>query len=133
MKTLTWDDSLSVQIEEIDQDHRRLIELFNLLNRALSEGDSRPYIEALLDELISCTIWHFKHEERLMLKHGYEEQRGHQEEHQELAESALALQQQLQQQNKTPSSRDIEFLEGWLTGHILGADMELGAYLAETM
>jgi len=26
------------------------------------------YIEALLEELVSGTVWHFRHEERLMLK-----------------------------------------------------------------
>jgi len=31
MKDLTWGDALSVQIEEIDEDHKKLVELFNIL------------------------------------------------------------------------------------------------------
>jgi hemerythrin-like metal-binding protein len=133
MKELIWDKTLSVDVPEIDEDHRRLVELFNILNRSVVEGDATNYIEAVMDELISCTVWHFKHEERLMLKYSYEGISEHKSEHEELIASAKELQQKLQQDGKTVSSEDIEFLEHWLTGHILGADMDLGSYLCEAM
>lgn len=133
MKDLIWDDSLSVQIQEIDDDHRRLVALFNILNHSIVAGDASNYIEAVMEELLTCTIWHFRHEERLMLKYGYEGLEEHKTEHEELIESARALQQKLLQEGKQVSSEDIEFLEHWLTGHILGADMDLGSYLGEVM
>jgi len=133
MKELKWDRTLSVQIPEIDEDHRRLIDLFNLLNRAVEQGDSKEYAEALMDELISCTLWHFKHEERLMLKYGYQDLAEHRTEHAALIDSAQELQQQLLHGATPPSGEDIKFLEHWLTGHILGADMVLGSYLGEVM
>ncbi len=133
MKDLIWDNSLSVQIQEIDEDHRRLVDLFNILNHSVEEGDAPDYIEAVMEELISCTVWHFRHEERLMLKYAYEDFEEHKTEHQELIESARALQQTFLQEGKPISSADIEFLEHWLTGHILGADMKLGSYLGEVM
>jgi hemerythrin-like metal-binding protein len=133
VKDLIWDDTLSVQIQEIDEDHRRLVELFNILNHSVVEGDASNYIEAVMEELICCTAWHFRHEERLMLKYGYEGFEEHKMEHQELIESVRALQQKLLQEGKSVSSEDIEFLERWLTGHILGADIDLGSYLGEVM
>ena len=133
MKELVWDRTLSVDIPEIDEDHRRLMDLFNILLRSVEEGDAANYIEAVMDELISCTVWHFRHEERLMLKYGYEGLLDHKSEHDELIGSAKALQQKLLQGGKTVSGEDIEFLEHWLTGHILGADMDLGSYLCEAM
>ncbi|MCK5649431.1 MAG: hemerythrin family protein [Gammaproteobacteria bacterium] len=133
MKDLIWDQSLSVQVQEIDDDHRKLVDLFNILNHAVAEGDAKNYIEAVLEELICCTVWHFRHEERLMLKYGYEGLVEHRTEHQELIDSAKALQQKLLRENKTISGENIEFLEYWLTGHILGADMQLGTYLGEEM
>jgi hemerythrin-like metal-binding protein len=133
VKDLIWDDTLSVQIQEIDEDHRRLVELFNILNHSVAEGDASNYIEAVMEELICCTAWHFRHEERLMLKYGYEGFEEHKMEHQELIESVRALQQKLLQEGKSVSSEDIEFLERWLTGHILGADIDLGSYLGEVM
>ena len=129
MKDLIWDNSLSVEIDEIDEDHRKLLDLFNMLNHSVMEGDATDYIEAVLEELISFTVWHFRHEERLMLKYGYEGLVEHKAEHQQLIESARAL----QQKGKEVSSEDVEFLEHWLTGHIFGADMELGSFLGEVM
>ena len=133
MKDLVWDHTLSVQIQEIDEDHRRLVDLFNILNHAVAEEEAANYIEAIVEELINCTVWHFSHEERLMLKYGFAGLGEHKSEHQELIESAKALQNRLLQEGATPSGEDIEFLEHWLTGHILGADMELGTYLGEVM
>ena len=133
MKDLIWDKALSVQIEEIDDDHRKLVNLYNILNHSVVEGDATDYIEAVMEELISCTVWHFRHEQRLMLKYGYEGFAEHKSEHQELIESARELQQKLLQDRKSLSSEDIEFLEHWLIGHVLGADMDLGSYLGEVM
>lgn len=133
MKDLVWDKTLSVEVEEIDDDHRRLVDLFNILNHAVSEGDEKRYIEAVLEELIACTVWHFRHEERLMLAHGYPGTEEHKTEHRELIDSAVALQQGFLREGKQVSSEDLEFLEHWLTGHILVADMKLGSYLVGAM
>jgi hemerythrin-like metal-binding protein len=133
MKELVWDRTLSVEVPEIDADHRRLLELFNRLGHAVDDGESQLTIDATMDELISCTVWHFAHEERLMEKHGYPELATHRAEHQELIASGKALQQRLHESGRRPSQEEIEFLEHWLTGHIYGEDMAMGAFLAETM
>jgi hemerythrin len=133
VKDLVWDHILSVGIDEIDEDHRRLVDLFNILNHSVTEGDAPDYLEAVLEELISCTVWHFSHEERLMLKYGYEGSAEHKMEHQDLIKSARELQQKILQADKLVADEDIEFLEHWLTEHILTADMKLGSYLAQVM
>ena len=133
MKELVWNNTLSVEVQEIDEDHRRLVDLFNILNRAVEEGDAADYIAAVLEELISCTVWHFRHEERLMIRYGYDGLADHRSEHEELVESVRELQQKWSQPGGAISEDDIEFLEHWLTGHILGTDMDLGAFLGEVM
>ena len=133
MKDLVWDDLLSVGVDEVDDDHRKLVDLFNMLNHAVVEGDDQDYIEAVLEELINCTVWHFSHEERLMLKYGYEGIVEHKAVHQELIKGAKELQQKILQKDSVVSSDDIEFLEHWLTEHILTSDMRMGSYLAMEM
>ena len=133
MKDLIWDSTLSVDVKEIDEDHRRLVELFNILKHSVMKGEETAYVEAVLEELICLTFWHFRHEERLMLKYGYKGIDEHKAEHKQLIESAKELQNKLLQQGKPISEKEIEFLERWLTGHILGSDMELGSYLGEIM
>jgi len=129
MKDIIWDDTLSVEIDEIDDDHRRLTDLFNLLNHSVEAGDSREYVDALLEELISCTVWHFRHEERLMLKYQYDGFEDHKTEHNELIDAVQELQQKFMSEKRVPSEQDLEFLELWLTRHILSTDMQLGRYL----
>lgn len=132
MKDLVWSDTLSVEVKEVDDDHHRLVDLFNLLNHAVIEGNDARYIGIVLEELVNCTAWHFSHEERLMLKNGYGDFESHKEEHEELLSSARELQQQ-QADGRPISDEDIEFLEHWLTAHILTTDMKMGAYLAGVM
>ena len=119
--------------DEIDEDHRKLVNIFNILNHAVAEGESQDYLAAVLEELINCTVWHFSHEERLMLKYGYEGIEEHKAEHKELIKSAKKLQQEILQADKPVADEDIEFLECWLTEHIFTFDMRLGAYLSQVM
>ena len=132
MKKIAWDESLSVEVDEIDEDHRKLVKLFNILSDSVTDGDSTDYIGATLDELISLTAWHFKHEERLMILYNYDGLAEHKSEHDELIESVKVL-QQFYKENKLLTNEDIEYLESWLTEHILGHDMKLGFYLMKVM
>jgi len=133
VKNIIWDESLSVDVDEIDEDHQKLVDLFNMLSQSVAEGDSADYIDAVLEELISCTVWHFRHEERLMLLYKYEDLAEHKAEHHDLIDSVKALQQKFHDGNKLLTNEDIEYLETWLTEHILGHDMRLGFYLLKVM
>ncbi|MBK7768928.1 MAG: hemerythrin family protein [Sulfuritalea sp.] len=133
VKDLVWGEILRVGVDEIDDDHRKLVNIFNLLNHAVMEGESPEYLAALLDELINCAAWHFSHEERLMLKHRYAGIEEHKAEHQELIVSAKKLKQEILQADKATVNQQIEFLERWLTEHIFATDMRLGSYLSQVM
>jgi hemerythrin-like metal-binding protein len=131
MKDIAWSKILSVGFEEIDEDHRKLVGIFNELNRAVTQGESPDYLAATLEELINCTVWHFSHEERLMLKHRYADSEEHKAAHHELIEAARELQGQLLTAGQGVAEEQIVFLERWLTAHILTADQRLGAFLAQ--
>jgi hemerythrin-like metal-binding protein len=133
MKDLVLDHMLTIGVDEIDDDHKKLVNLFNILNHSLTEGATTDYVESVLEELINCTVWHFSHEERLMLKYGYDRFEDHKAEHKDLIESARELQQKFIQTGKLDEREDLEFLERWLTEHILVADLRLGSYLIEVM
>lgn len=133
MKDIVWSDVLSVGVEEIDEDHRKLVSIFNTLNHAVQDREAPEYLAAILEELINCTVWHFSHEERLMLKHRYPSMEEHKAEHRELIEAAKELQQKILQSVKPISDEHIEYLERWLTEHIFSADLRLGSYLYQAM
>ncbi|MDH5446940.1 MAG: bacteriohemerythrin [Gammaproteobacteria bacterium] len=133
MKDLEWSYVLSVGNDEIDEDHHKLVKLFNMLNHAVMEGEDLNYLAAVLEELINYTAWHFSHEERLMVKYGYQGLNEHRVEHQELIKAVRELQQKVSKAGNSISEDDLVFLERWLTEHILSTDMRLGSFLAEMM
>ena len=113
MKDIVWGQILSVDVDEIDEDHRRLLDIFNILNHSFMDGESPDYLAAVLEELINCTIWHFSHEERLMLKYGYAEIEEHKAMHQELIKGARELQHKILQTDKSVSEEAVVNLERW--------------------
>ena len=133
MRDIVWDTILRVGVDEIDEDHRKLVSIFNILNHSVRTEASPDYLAATLEELINCTVWHFSHEERLMLKHRYEGMEEHRAEHKELIKSAKELQLVILQADKPVVDEHIEFLERWLTEHILTTDLRLGSYLSQVM
>lgn len=133
VKDIVWSEILRLGVDEIDEDHRKLVKLFNMLNHAVMEGESTEYLAAILEELINCTAWHFSHEERLMLKHRYAEIDEHKAEHRELIETARELGQSILQADKSGVDQHIQFLERWLTEHIFTTDMRLATYLSRVM
>ena len=132
MTGFIWNKTLNIGVPEIDEDHRKLVDLFKLLAASVVEGDEGDFVEAVMEELISFAVWHFRHEERLMLQYGYESLANHKSEHEDLIASAKTLQQELLQEGVV-LSEDIQFLEHWLTTHIGNSDMKLGVYLREVM
>lgn len=68
-----------------------------------------------------------------MLKYRYAQIEEHKAEHRDLISSARELQQKLLQSDQPMAEEHIEFLERWLTEHILTTDLRLGSYLAQVM
>lgn len=133
VKDLVWSNTLSIYVPEVDEDHRRLVDLFNLFMHAVADGKGPDYQEAVLEELIACTAWHFRHEERLMVRYAYPDLDAHRDEHQELLEGVDELRQKFVDAGRQATSEDIEFLEHWLVAHILATDMKLGDFLVGAM
>ncbi len=63
---ITWDDSLSTGLPNIDDQHKELIEHFNILLEAVEQGRGREETGKILDFLTFYAEWHFEREERCM-------------------------------------------------------------------
>lgn len=71
MAKFVWTDQLSVGIDVIDQQHRRIVEYINQLDDARTSGHSRQEVGYLINELVDYTISHFGFEESLQEEAGY--------------------------------------------------------------
>ncbi|XPV75043.1 MAG: bacteriohemerythrin [Desulfovibrio sp.] len=130
MALIEWSSQLSVGFEEMDDDHKKLVGIVNTLNDAVADGCSDEDIEDILEELLSYTNWHFRHEERLMQEFEYPEYDAHKEEHSDLVQQASELFKKFQNGDKSVPELLLPFLKEWLANHILGTDMKTGNFLA---
>lgn len=128
---VVWDDTLSVGIEEIDQQHKILVKLVNQMHNAIEQKEASSVVKPILDKLIQYTIIHFAVEESLMrIFHypGYEE---HKEHHEELTREVIDLHRKVRTGEAHINFQLMHFLQGWLTHHILQEDMEYSDFFLE--
>jgi len=81
---IKWKDEYSVNIAEIDKQHKKLFELAErVYTMANLDDDYDDYDEIMdvLKELKDYTVYHFGYEEQLMDKYGYERTEAHKIEH----------------------------------------------------
>jgi methyl-accepting chemotaxis protein len=126
---LAWDDSLSVNIQLVDRQHRKLVEMINELFAALRAGRGNEILTPTLDALVTYTSQHFAEEERMMKAHGYPGLAEHQAAHRQLVERVSDFQQKLRQGQTSFSSDLFNFLKSWLLHHIKEVDMDYAPYL----
>ena len=123
MSLITWSDNMSVGVAKIDKEHRKLIELINLLHSEMAAGKSNQVMGKVLDELIAYTKGHFAMEETLFRTYSYPQASAHTQEHDALTKKVLDLQGEFKAGKTFIGAPTLNFLRDWLTQHILKQDM----------
>ncbi|MBF0421362.1 MAG: hemerythrin family protein [Magnetococcales bacterium] len=129
MEPVEWNSSFLIGFQEVDDDHQVLVRMFNTLVTNVSKGTSHEIIGQILNELVSYTAWHFRHEERLMQTYRYPGFMAHKKEHNDLVEQTVELQTKFHAGQQTINEQVINFLKEWLVHHILGTDKEMADFL----
>ena len=71
MSLIVWDDSLSVNVTEIDRQHQQLVSMLNDLHNAMKAGHGKEMLRNILSGLINYTDTHFKTEEKYFIKSSF--------------------------------------------------------------
>ena len=127
---MIWNESHSVGYESIDEEHKRLIELINLLQNAVTHDKGQDVLGYVLDELIAFTQSHFPSEERLMVAYHYPLMATHQARHAAATCRLVRLRAQFTAGRPPSILLVIQELEDWLADHIQVSDIALGHFLA---
>lgn len=129
MALITWSAMLSVGVTEIDDQHKKLIDLVNQLNDAMHAGKGKEALTPVLAELIRYTQYHFGTEDRLMARHGYKEAPAHKAEHAKFVAEVTAFKAKFDKGNAMLSNELMAFLRDWLSKHILSTDKKFARAL----
>lgn len=128
-----WRSEYSVSIPEIDEQHKTLFRLVSDLHHAVSNGFTNDLIGEIFERLIDYALDHFTLEEKYFTMHDYPGYQLHKEEHDKLTRQVLELQSSFLAGNVVISYETLDFLQNWLTDHILVKDKEFGNFLQERM
>lgn len=129
MALFSWDNSYSVNIREIDEQHKVLIKLINNLHDSMKVGKGKEALGPILNELVDYTVYHFGHEEKLFTDNGYPESSQHKAVHAKLVEQVKAIKKDYESGNAVMTIEVMHFLKDWLSGHIMGTDKKYSSFL----
>ena len=127
---LEWSDKLNVGIEQIDEQHRELVDILNEMYESVYDNHELSVVCELGERLIQCAILHFEAEDKLLLRHNYPVYQEHCIKHAELTREIQALIDGLRQGETSATMTVMHFLRDWLSVHIIHEDKKVGAYLS---
>jgi hemerythrin len=123
-----WSDDFSVNIQEVDEQHKVLVSLLNQLHTAILEHHGKTTAHEILNRLAEYTRTHFMLEESLMRLTHYPGFEIHKQQHEDLMGEVQALQHKLDNENATITFELLHFLKNWLVQHINESDKRFGAH-----
>lgn len=135
--TMHWTPELRVGVEEIDAQHRALIDRVNKLVDACAAGRCLAEVEPVMEFLRTYVARHFADEEGLMERSGYPEREGHRREHEGFRRHLEALAGRLAAEGAGAGPElEAELQEtvvDWLFDHICIRDRALGKFLGAAL
>ena len=127
-----WDESFLIGIEELDHEHKVLIDDINRLHEELARQEEKSEIEKCLGDICARMQAHFALEEHVMKEHKYEFFDEHKREHDELLDNCTEYMLRFLNDTGTSSSTPIEdSLKGWVMNHIVTSDKKMSLMIQE--
>jgi hemerythrin len=126
---LKWKNKYSVNVAEIDEQHKKLFDLVNAMYDAMHAGKGSDMIGTVIEEFVDFTDYHFKAEERLLLQHGYPDFEEHKVMHDALVRKAQSIKEAFDSGNSPTTIEVMLLLANWLNLHILDEDQKYKPYV----
>lgn len=132
---LQWDETFVLGIDEIDREHRTIVEQFNLFSEAVHEGNAREKLAEMAEFLSKYAQSHFVTEERYMQQYAYPKIDEQRREHAEFTKDAQDLLMQVQDGG---ASRELALaitgkMVRWVIQHVRNHDREMVTYVLSKM
>ncbi|MBF0291758.1 MAG: bacteriohemerythrin [Nitrospinae bacterium] len=126
-----WDPAtLSVGVREMDNQHKRLVDIINKLYAEIHSGKSRQAASRALEALIDYAQTHLADEEAFQQRGGYPDYLAHKKLHDALRSKIAGLHQRYQQGDDGVLLDIVMFAKDWLFNHIQRVDKKYGDYFA---
>ncbi len=138
MPLIIWNESMSVNIEEIDLQHQELIGIINTLFDAMKVARGTEALAGVINKLTDYVDFHFKTEEAYFDKFEYSESQLHKDEHKRFSDQisefkkAFVEGKKFQIEDGTPLSVGLwKTLKYWFVNHVLIFDKKYAPLFKE--
>ncbi len=128
---MKWEDSFSVGIKKIDEQHKKLISMLNDFHTSLRRGHGRQALSRILEGLASYVEEHFSTEENYMQEYDYPGYIAHKREHDNFTAKVLEIYEEFQEGKEVVTIELLDFLKKWLKNHILGTDQKYSSFFRQ--
>lgn len=129
MQLMAWNDYFVTGFEDVDKQHRRLVDMVNAAAPLLAEAHAKSFEEVrpLLESLAEYAVTHFEYEESLMAQSqiAAAHQGHHRAAHAAFTQEVGRMMRQAQEEGSLSGTELLRFLTSWLTFHILSEDMDM--------
>jgi hemerythrin len=131
MKLLQWKKEYGIGIEEVDYEHRQLIELINRMHEAFADGGAKQTVSAFFGDLLKEISAHFALEERVMRDEGYTRFAPHKEDHERLLDELREIMDAFDRAEEIDSFELALRLDAWFMRHFQTHDALFHGQLGE--
>jgi hemerythrin len=121
-KLINWSAQYCLGHDQIDSQHKRLVEMINELYDAFSRGEANNVIGDIVDKMIKYTEYHFSTEEKMFEQYEYTLSDEHKGEHDFFVQQAKKFYDEYQSGSAVVPYEVMNFLRDWLIKHILHSD-----------
>lgn len=128
-KFAEWTTAFSVDVPQMDDEHKRLFNIINSLHATLKGNNDKKSIMKVVNELGDYTEKHFAHEELLMEKCSYDKLDIQKEQHKMFEEKIKSMKNDLEQNGAERPFEILQFLKDWLVRHIQNEDRQYGSVM----
>lgn len=130
MTLLEWRDSYRIGIEEVDYEHRELIDLINAAHATIGPGAPSDSLDAALGEIFAVISAHFALEEKDMAARRYPALREHKQDHEKLLDELRDIMDETAASAALDEAALSGRLSDWFSVHFRTHDARLHHFLA---
>lgn len=130
MAQIEWDDSFSVNNAEIDDQHKKWIEIYNNLDDSMLTGKVEQNTGAkTFEAMLDYARYHFSFEEEYMQKIHYPDLIKHHRMHKDFDNLMYGYYRDIQEGTLVLGTEIIRILKKWLLEHIVKEDKNYALFL----
>ena len=131
MIAMAWDEKYSVGIKSIDNEHKKLIDVYNAFYESIVKKEGKEKMGLTIKGLKDYTVYHFTNEEKLMQLYQYPGLELHKKEHDNFIKVVLDFENRYSKEKMILGVEITNFIREWIVKHIMETDKLYTQFLIE--